>query len=1118
MSDAEARRSAVRSYDRNVVVVAGAGTGKTSLLIERLLNQLVEQELGMGEIAAITFTERAAAELRTRLEAGLERLAALARHSVGNMPDEPGPTSTEADRAYAALAARISRTGLLSRVERLLGQTARASIDSIHGYCASLLRQFPTESGVDPDFAIDDGPLFDTLREELWEEFLCGRHGPEGEHRNTWRAALRRLDLGELRELGWQLASFELPAGRTDLAPTQALLAPLIRAQLATHAGARGGGSEGPESYLYAADGVLQAFLSGGIEVFQAELRRARFASARGPRGLLDGAPPTSQSAPEAERCARAAHRLLDRLERVDDELFGRSLDLLAPFATQVFAESRRRNLLPFDALLLLTRDLLADHPDVRRRISRNLRLLLVDEFQDTDPLQYEIVFFLAEDPAGSPAARAFDTRLAPGKLFIVGDPKQAIYRFRGADMASYHLAVTHVERSGGQRLTLTESFRAPPELLEPLDRLFPPLLNAPAGADGAAYSGYDALRSARPRTSGSGRGPPSSGGEPRVEIWTVGRDPGRSADRARRDEAVAIASWVARELRAERVSPAEVAILFRAFSSVPLYTSALREHGIPYALETGRDLFDRPEGQQLLALLRALAHPDDAPAVLGVLRSALGGARDAELAAYAASAGRGRATWSYLEMEPDLARFPAISRTYVLLRNLQSAALERPLDSLLSELAEETGLLALHAAASDGAQRVRNLRSRLDPLIVLAQRDPSHTITSLLSWLERSEQTLGPPVDRGDRLTLLSIHGAKGLEFPIVLLPDLARSPAGGPRGDKTTSVHWLREHESLAVQTAGPLSAGALVREAEEGQHESAENRRLFYVGCTRASERLILVHGPRQRVAGDAPVQHLAPWGYPSAGLGSNAVLAGAPDVLHRLVETSGAEEPLQMKKGRVDLSQSVERARRIATHARAIAKPAFRYPASAKQRTPAGSDGSDVPALTDRGGVAGAARGRQIGTVLHEVLERWDFRSPDRALRLLRAAVPRVCRELGGEPAELERVSLAVLKALLESELPTYLASVEVLGRELPLLFEDPDGTAWSGTIDLLYRAPDGRLVVADYKSDRELPSTARERYRAQLQVYGRGVARAFPDAAPPALELLLLRSGERVRLE
>ena len=1147
MSDAETRQSAVQSYDRNVIVVAGAGTGKTSLLIERLLTQLVDQELDMTEIAAITFTERAATELRTRLEAALARLVNLARHD-GAIPSKPlpaptakglndeqapasraagaarsepqasvggshaaargrGPTST-ADRVYATLATRISRTALLSRAERLLAQIERASIDSIHGYCAALLRRFPAQSGVDPDFAIDDGPLFDALREELWEKFLSGSHGPEGEPRAAWRAVLRRLDLGELHEIGWRLASFELPAGRTELAPTHALLEPLIRAQLATHAGARGDGTLGPESYLRVVDRVLQAFLSGGIEAFRVELRSARFQSTRGSRGLLEGPPPTSKNAPEAERCARAAHRLLDRLERVDDELCGRTLDLLSPFARQVFAESRRRNLLPFNALLLLTRNMLADYPDVRRRISHGLRLLLVDEFQDTDPLQYELVFFLAEDASGPPAARAFETRLAPGKLFIVGDPKQAIYRFRGADMASYHMAVAHVERSGGQRLTLTRSFRAPPELLEPLDRLFPPLMNAPAGTDGAAYSGYNGLHSARP--------PLSCDGQPRVEVWTVGRDVGRSADRARRDEAAAIASWIARELRAERIAAAEIAILFRAFASVPLYTGALREHGIPYALETGRDLFDRPEGQQLLALLRALAHPDDAPAVLGVLRSALGGVRDAELAAFAASAQRTRSTWSYLETEPDPARFPAIARTYALLRNLQSASLERPLDSLLFELAEETGLLALHAAASDGTQRLANLRARLDPLIELAGRDSAHTIASILPWLEHSEHALGPPVDRDEELTLLTIHGAKGLEFPIVFLPDLARSPAGGPRGEATTSVHWLREHKSLALRTPGPLSAGAIVREALEAQHESAENRRLFYVACTRASERLILVHGPRQRVAADAPVQHLAAWGYPSEGLGNDAVLPGAPEVSHRLVETSSAAQRLPTRKGRADLSRSVGRAQRIAARARAVARPAFRHPAGAGERTPARSDGSDVPNVPVA--VGGAARGREIGTVLHEVLERWDFRNHAVALRLLRAAVARVCRNDGGEPAELERHSLAVLNSLQESELPAYLASVEVVGRELPLLFRDRDGTAWSGTIDLLYRDPDGRLVVADYKTDREPESATRERYRAQLEVYARGVARAFPNAAPPALELLYLRSGERVRLE
>ncbi len=1122
MSDADARRTAVRSYDRNLVVVAGAGTGKTSLLIERLLNQLIERDLGVHEIAALTFTEKAAAELRGRLEGGLSRLTELARSGASASDIDEG---REGDRAYAYLATRVPASALRERAERLIGEIAQASIATIHGYCASLLRQFPAESGVDPDFAIDEGPLFDALRVELWDDFLRGPDGPEGVRRADWQAVLRQLDVAELREIGWHLASYELPAASIDLGLARELLAPIVEEQLRENAAARGAGVPGPESFLVAADRVLRECLAGGPAQLRLLLESVRFESTKGPRGLLESAAPTAQSAPQAQRCAKSTRRLLERLERVDEALFARALPLLARFRTRVLAEARRRNLLPFGALLSLARNLLAAHPEVRRRLGRRLQLLLVDEFQDTDPLQYEIAFFLAEALDGEPAEEAFETRLAPGKLFIVGDPKQAIYRFRGADMTAYHLAVAHVEHSGGQRLTLDRSFRAGPELLEPLDRLFLPLLSAPAEADASAYSGYDPLRSASEHRSG----------HPCVEVWTAGSDAARSADQARRDEAEAIASWIARESRAGRLSLGDVAILFRAFSSVHLYTGALRDHGIPYALETGRDLLERPEGQQLVSLFRALANPSDAPAVLGVLRSALGATPDPELAAYAASlrpnspppppssAASSRSApapgsaWSYLAAKPDPERFPGLARTYALLCKWQDAALRRPLDAVLSALADEACLLPVHAAAADGAQRLANLRSRLDPLIELARRDPAHTLASLLPWLERSEQPIGPPADRGDELKIMTIHASKGLEFPLVFLPDLARSPRAGARREASTQLHWLRAERCFAASTAGPLSAGALVREAEAARHETAENRRLFYVACTRAAEQLILVHSPRRRMGADAPVHHLGLWGYPPEGLDSSGELPDAADVVHRFVAAPEVSPAVASEARSADLGTGIVKARRIVERARASTGPAFRHPTGLREETELALEQVDDAAAPWSTRAPGF--GREVGSVLHEVLERWDFRSAEAASDLLRAAVRRVSRDGGVDPDELERHAASVLRAVLQSDLADYLGSVEILGRELPILFEDEDGTAWSGTIDLLYRegGPDGRLVVADYKTDRDPDAGTRERYRPQLEVYGRGIARAWPDSPPPALELLFLRTGERVRL-
>jgi ATP-dependent helicase/nuclease subunit A len=155
---------------------------------------------------------------------------------------------------------------------------------------------------------------------------------------------------------------------------------------------------------------------------------------------------------------------------------------------------------------------------------------------------------------------------------------------------------------------------------------------------------------------------------------------------------------------------------------------------------------------------------------------------------------------------------------------------------------------------------------------------------------------------------------------------------------------------------------------------------------------------------------------------------------------------------------------------------------------------------------------------VGTALHELLERWDFASKERARALLAEAVTRAARRSGAAEAEVAAEANSLLDSLLAGGLPRALASVEVLGRELPLVFRDSDGRAWSGTIDLLYRDPaDNGLVVADYKTDRDPDNETRERYRAQLAVYARGVARLFPSEPPPRLELWWLRSGQRERL-
>ena len=1118
MNDAAERARAAHAFDENIVVVAGAGTGKTSLLVERVICQMVARDLDVDSFAAITFTEKAAAEMRKRLAESLAELRVLA--SAGTSPDEVGE-NTAARRAYRWLTADFSIARIAEIASQRLRDLVRAEISTIHGFCAGLLRRHPLESGVDPGFSVDTGLGFDELQRELWREFLAGEHGPSGANVKLWRRALAKLDLAELELVGRACASFELPEEAVERALPDAnrVLVPFAEHLLGEiDKRLAGAPAKGPESWLDAARAPLRALREQGLAGFARELAAARFQRTRGgDENLVDRSPPGGAAFKDAEKLATKVQRFFRNVLRIDDALISDVRELTRPFVEEVRRKAPLRGVLPFGALLALARDLLLKRPELRRELGKRYRVLFLDEFQDTDPVQYEIVFLLAEDAAGPAAGDAFATRLAPGKLFIVGDPKQAIYRFRGADIAAYKQAVTHVvERNGGTELALVTNFRAVPDLLEPLEPLLRRALTAPDRASESAYPGYHPLVSGRARA-----------GEPRIEIWTIGPPgAGGSADDARRAEAEAIGAWVAEEIAAERRRPRDVALLFRALRDIHLYARALQDRGVPCLIGRSEDLESQPAGQQLLALLRALANPADAPAVLGVLRSPFGAVPDAELARWAGRfQDRARAAcWSYPDVEPPQDELPNLARAFALLRVLRARAREGAPEALLAALVEETPLVAIHASAHDGERRVTDLWVLIERLAEIAQALPGRDLAELVRVIELEERRPAPgeAEDAPDRVRLSSIHGAKGLEFPVVILPDLARPGGGGIV--PSVSVALLRTGaRALAISTRAALSASWIARERDEEVHIAAEAGRLFYVACTRAAERLIFVNAPRDAAPPpDAMVRQLEAWGYPVEGLAGDAPLPGVPEVRARntlepaLARVSDRPRPLTPRR------EPVERAARAVARARDSARRPFTSPSGLREDAETREQALDVePGPTVSSPDPAPFRlARALGLLLHDALERWDFRDPAALRELVRRGAQQVAGDEALSAADLERDALALVDGLLSSDLPARLARLDVLGRELPVLWRDPDGTAWNGTIDLLYRDTDGRLVVADYKTDRAPDEAARTRYRAQLAAYARGVARAFPEEPAPALELVWLRTGlaERFPLE
>ena len=1083
MSDAAARERAAHGYDGNLVVIAGAGSGKTSLLVERVVCQVVERELAHDAFAAITFTEKAAAEMRRRLEAAL---VALAAHAEADTPAAELETKREADRAFAWLRERVALGQIKDRAGRAVHALADMEVTTIHGFCARLLRRYPIESGVGPDFQVDTGDRIEELVDELWERFLAGPDGVDGAQRERFQSVLERLGLGELESLARAAAAFTVREASLEapLPDMQQLFGARAREYLERIARTiEEPFSPGPESWLAAARAPLEALLTSGEAAFREALAAATYSRVNGLCGLLEGNTPTSARARDAEKLAKEIRPQLEKLREVDDVLLAEAVALLRPFARQVQAEAKRSGLLPFDALLSLARDLLLTHPRVRDEVAERCRVLFLDEFQDTDPLQYEIVFLVA-------AGR--DAPLPAGSLFVVGDPKQAIYRFRGADISAYERAVDRIVSAGGERLVLTANFRSRPEVLEPLDRLFqrtfarPP--EVPASATGA-YVSYDGLEARRERA-----------GEPRVEHLAIGE--AASARDSRELEAEVIAGWIASEASAGRLRPGQVALLMRALTEAHIYVRALQRLGLAVWVGRAEEPDREPALQQVTALLRALANPSDAPAVVGFLRSPLGGVPDAELAAHA---GRNQGAWLYTGAPADPESVPNLARAFAWLREWHGRVRAEPLDRVLVALRDETPLLGLHAAARDGQRRVTDLSALFDRLTARAAAAPERDLVRLATALEREEQRRAAeePVPESDAVRVLSIHAAKGLEFDVVVLPDLARGTPPDYGDERGVSLSFSRELGALAISTRAARSASWVARADLEKAHQDAELRRLLYVAATRARERLVFAEARRNRKPGADTFAALI------AGWEDDAV------VEREILEPDTGDTPTPTPTP-PDLLAALDRTRAATERASAAARPELARPSGLAEDDDLvfGERDDSLPPRV----VTAQKLAQAVGTAMHEVLERWGWKDAHQARALLRGAVTRAARLAGLAEAEVTREAGAALESLLASDLPRRLREVEVLGRELPLLLRDEGGRSWAGTLDLLYRDPqDGLLVVADYKTDKSPDAQARARYRAQLEVYARGVARLFPSEPPPRLELVWLRTGQRERL-
>ena len=838
--DEHARQLIETAIDQTLVVEAAAGTGKTTELVRRIVRVIAEGRADVREIVAVTFTEKAAGELKLRLRQHLEE----ARRSA--------PVREMQRRLDAA-------------VQNL----EEAHVSTIHGFCADLLRERPVEAAIDPLFRVlTEGQaqrLFNDAFAAWFQETIA--QPPEGVRRSLRRSS-RGIRSGEvdedgpmerLRRAGFSLTEwrdFREPWTRDPFARADAIeqLIELVHAlaDLST-------------SPSYAGDNLFVD--TEPVRRLSRDLRRMTTPSSeedldelesllvdlrknRDVKRARKGSGPTYAKGVSRAQVLDARDRLIQALEefqfRADADLSALLHGELMACVDLYEASKSREGALDFLDLLVRARDLLRNNAEVRRHFQGRFRRLFIDEFQDTDPLQAELLLLLsADDPAET---RWHQVIPVPGKLFIVGDPKQSIYRFRRADVDVYRRVCQMLVDRGATRVELRKSFRSVPNIQELVNAAFAPLMDGDRDTHQATYVALEPSRE-------------DHQDQPSVVVLPVPEPYGQRFIAAREiekclpdavgayvDWLVKKSGWTVTERHApERRVPLEarhVCILFRRFVSYGVditraYVEALEARGVKHLLVGGKAFHDRDEIETLRAALMAIEWPDDQLSVFATLRGALFAIGDEELLEYHSIGGR----FHPFRIPDSLpSGLEPIRDALVRLRALHTDRNRRPVSDTITALLDHTRAHVGFVLRPGGEQALANVL-HVSELARQYELEGGMSFRGFVEALREAAQggqaAEAPILEEGsDGVRLMTVHKAKGLEFPVVILADITArlTPWDASR-------HVDLDRGLCALRIGGWSPKDLNDHKALELAREQKEGERVAYVAATRARDLLIV-----------------------------------------------------------------------------------------------------------------------------------------------------------------------------------------------------------------------------------------------------------------------------------
>lgn len=837
--DAAARYKALTDLDSTLLVEAAAGTGKTALIAGRVV-MLLAKGVEPFRIAAITFTELAASELAFRVR---QYVADLLRGEVPAALALAFPSGISDD-------ARQNLAFGASRLDELTAAT-------IHSFCQRVILSHVVEANIDPGAIIIDADQADSAFQAVVNQWLKGRLG-EGAEPSDPIVVLSRTDPRGVVDTLRLLARFRRDYRRADTLPADLSGRPDVCLVDAIQSLGRWLGAQVPEPSSLKIFELLEQLQSFYSESFQDVLDFERLwhlgrppfieiLMRKGSRELVRPGPRCRSAWIRADKAngAQLFEEFTDHFDRVDEAyraLLGKvstavvaaMADHLKEILDEYAAFKRRAAVLDFDDLIEKALDLVEHSEAARVSLGHHYGHILVDEFQDTDQSQCRILFGIAANEAGEWQS----VQLRPGALFLVGDPKQAIYGFRGASVETYLQAREAINRqTGAEVVNLSGNFRSRAPILEHVNRCFEKPLS------GYLQPGYVPL---------SPTLPPAEHGLPCVAKLEIKLEPGAYAPQVRRAEAAAVADLCHRLLasfeyrdesgKLSRLRPGGIALLAPQFSSLEIYEEVFEGAGLPFVSQAGKNLFRRQETQDVLALIRALADPRDTAAFGAFLRGPLVGLSDQALLDITARLGvdsAGQYERFTILTDPAKVEHSLAKSVLVALQDLRKLARVTTPALVVGQALDRLTVLPLLKLR--GGPRWVQMAANLEVILDRARNFDVGGFKALAqdlqeNWADRVPTKEGR-VDAAEAISVVTMHSAKGLEWPVVIPINTVSQFA--PRRQHVyrpsdNTLHWL------LGDVASPELKDALEKDA---QATLRERERLMYVACTRARELLVI-----------------------------------------------------------------------------------------------------------------------------------------------------------------------------------------------------------------------------------------------------------------------------------